>query len=234
MARGSNIERVNRLKAALTKAKRAKAKNPMLSNTELVHLYGVSKGAFTNVKNQISAFPDAEEGPRNTLLYPAVAAIEALIAYETREDEEEAARRKLANDIVGASGNRGRRKKSPEIFLPPSEMMKYSRLQAEIEERERQQGEYIPVQEVRDLAAAIYGVVKEPLQQLELKVDPNGLLTAEQRAKISELGRTALLGIARQIEGALGIDADDHASRSKTPARKAKRASKPRARRKSK
>lgn len=232
MARGNNIERVNRLKAALIKAKRAKKKNPKLTNTELCGIVGISKGAFTQLKNQIDDFPPHEEGPRNSQVYPAIEALEAIIAHETAEDEEEAARRKIVNEIIGASKPRGRKKKSPEVWLPPSEMMKYSRLQAEIEERERSQGEYIPVQEVRDLAGRIYATVKEPLQQLELKVDPNGLLTADQRARISELGRTALLGIAREIEGALGIDADDNASRPKNAARPAKRTQKSRARRK--
>lgn len=232
MARGTNIERVARLKAALTKAKKVAKQKPTLSNTELTALFGVSKGAFTNVKAQIADFPDGVEGPRNQVLYPAIPALTALIAYETREDEEEAARRALANEIVGASKPRGRRKKSPEVFLSPTEMLKYSRVQAEIEERQRLQREYVPKQEVSSLASRIYEKIKDPLQQLELKVDPNGLLSAEQRTLISELGRTALLGIAREIEGALGIDVDDHASRSATPAKSAGRAKKPRVRRK--
>lgn len=232
MASGKNIERVNRLKAALTKAKRQKAKKPKLTNTELCGIVGVSKGAFTQLKNQIADFPAHEDGPRGSQVFPAIEALQALIDHETSEDAEEAARRAIANEIVGASKPRGRKKKSPEVWLPPSEMMKYSRLQAEIEERERTMGEYIPVQDVRDLAGRIYTRLKQPLQQLELKVDPNGLLSADQRAKISELGRTALLAIAREMEEALDIDADDYAGRFEDAAGASRRTKKPRARRK--
>ena len=232
MARGSNIERVNSLRRALAKAKKVKGDDPRLSNTELCAVLNIGKSAFTTLKNKIPNFPTAEDGPRGSQIFPAIEAIEALLAYETRADEEEEARRALAAGIVGSSRPTGRRKKSPEVWLPPSELMKYSRLQAETEERERTQGEYVPVQQVRDLAGRIYSRIKSPLQRLELKVDPNGLLTAEQRQQIGELGRTALLAIARDIEKDLGIDADDYAGRSDKPARKAAKTQGSRARRK--
>ena len=228
MARGTNIKRVNTLKAALKKAKAS----DLLSNTELVALYGISKGAFTNIKNQIASFPEGQEGPRNSILYPAKAALEALLKHETREDEEEEARRRRAAEILGENSPRGRRKKAEEIWLPPSEMLKLSRLRAEIEQREREQGEYVPVHKVPATASRIYATIAEILDQLDIKVDPNGLLGAGERGKIAELGRSALLVVHGELSDMLGVDVDDLASGTQKPSRKAARTKRAPARRK--
>lgn len=221
MARGSNLDRIGRLEAAHKKAR----KGQKLSLTELAALFGVAKGTFVNTRNKIAAFPDPEQGSGNQILYPAKAAIKALLDYETRADDEELERQKQAAAIIGAA-ERPRGKKKTDVFLPPSEMLKLSRLRAEIEERQRQQGEYVPISEMRNLAARIYGVLNDQLSQLELRVDPNGLLPAEVRLKVSELGRAAMLEIHRDMSDTLGVDVDDKPSRAQKAAKRVKRARK--------
>lgn len=219
MARGSNIERITRLQNALRRAK----PEDVLSNTELVHLVGMaSKGAFTNLRNQVENFPAAQDGPRGSLLFPARAAIEALLKYETREDEEELERQARAAAILGLGGKGGKRPKNA-VILPPSELLKLSRVRAEIEERERTQREYIPASDVTATAARIYAILSDHLSTLEQRVDPNGLLPVETRAAIGEQGRTAQLAIHAELSDMLGVDVDDGPSRTAKPRKKARR-----------
>lgn len=207
MARGSNLERIQRLRAA---QKRAKA-DDMMTLTELQHLWGSSKGAFVNTRNKMAEFPEPQQGNANQLIYPAAPAIKAMLEHETREDAAEQERRERAMAIMG--GQTKGRKKKDEVYLPPSELLKYSRLQAEIEERERNQGAYIPISDVSGTAARIYAIISDHLGQLETRVDPNGLLPSETRVKLGELGRSAQLAIHKELSDMLGSDVDDHASR---------------------
>ena len=201
MGRVANYDRIRRLENALRRVR----KDDVLSNTELTDLVGISKGAFTNLRNAIDTFPAAQPGKRNELLYPAKPAIEALLRHEKREDEAEAERQKRAAQIMGLGTTKRRRK--TDIVLPPSEMLKLSHLRAEIEERERQQSEYVPVAEVRDMAARVYGVLGNHLSQLEQRVDPNGLLPPDVRALLGEQGRKAQLEIHRELGDMLTDDA---------------------------
>lgn len=201
-----------------------------LSLSELAMIWGVSKGAFVNLREKMADFPDSIEGPRNSLIYPASGALKAMLEYETRADEAELERQRRAAQIMGMDRGRGRRKRQ-EIFLPPGEMLKLSRLRAEIEQREREQGEYVHRDKVRGVAARIYGVLNDHLSQLETRVDPNGLLPTEVRAKIGEDGRAALLAIHADLSDTLGVDADDRPSRAARPRKQAPRPKRAQARR---
>jgi hypothetical protein len=213
MARGTNLERVKALQSGVKRAKLG----DKLSFTELALLWGVSKGAFTNVRQRMTGFPAGEPGPGNSILYPAKQALEVMLEYETRADAAEQERQSRAAAIMGLDRKGGRRKKE-QVYLPPSELLKLSRLRAEIEERERNQGEYVPRAEVRATAARTYAILSEHLGQLDLRVDPNGLLPAETRAKLGEQGRKALLAIHAELSDMLGADVDHGPSR--TPKRR--------------
>lgn len=211
MARGTNLTRVKDLQAAIRRAKKGDA----LSLTELAMIWGVSKGAFVNVRQKMVGFPAGEQGPGNSILYPAAEALKIMLDYETRADEEERERQSRAAAIMGLNRKNGRRPKA-EVFLPPSELLKLSRLRAEIEERERNQGEFVPRSDVRSTAARIYAVLSEHLGQLELRVDPNGLLPAETRNRIGAEGRKALLAIHSELSDMLGADVDHGPGRTET------------------
>ena len=105
MARGTNLTRVQDIRGAL---KRAKA-GDLLSLTDCAMIWGISKGAFVNVRNRMATFPDGQEGAKNTILYPAVAALNAMLEHETRADAAEQERQQRAAAILGMNGKRGRR-----------------------------------------------------------------------------------------------------------------------------
>lgn len=212
MARGTNLERVQDIQRA---SKRAKA-GDQLSLAELALIWGVGKGAFVNVRERMGGFPDPTPGPGNSLLYPAVDALKVMLEYETRADAAERERQTRAAAILGMRGGRGRRKKD-EVHLPPSELLKLSRLRAEIEQRERDQGLYVLRSEVENLFGDVFGVQSEWLGQLSLKCDPNGLWDPEVRAAVDEAGRECLLLIHAELSDMLPEDADSGPRRAKKP-----------------
>lgn len=210
MARGTNLDRVKDLQAALKRAK----PGDKLALAECAIIWGIGKGAFVNVRNRMADFPDPEPGPANSLLYEARPAIQAMLNYETRADAEERERQARAAAVMGMKGGRGRRKKD-EIFLPPSELLKLSRLRAEIEQREREQALYVKRREVEDMLGDIFGIQSEHLGQLSLKADPNGLWDPEMRAAVDAAGRDVLLLIHGKISHMLPKDADRRPGRTK-------------------
>jgi hypothetical protein len=230
MARGTNLQRVKDLQSAIRRAK----PDDKLSLTELAMIWGVTKGAFVNVRQKMMGFPAGEQGPGNSTLYPATPALKIMLDYETRADEEERERQSRAAAIMGLDRKGPGRRKKAEVFLPPSELLKLSRLRAEIEERERNQGEYVPRSDVRATAARVYALLSEHLGQLELRVDPNGLLPAETRNRIGENGRKALLAIHSELSDMLGGDVDHGPSGTETARGAARRtgAASPRRKRK--
>lgn len=216
MARGTNLTRVQDIRGAL---KRAKA-GDLLSLTDCAMIWGISKGAFVNVRNRMATFPDGQEGAKNTILYPAVAALNAMLEHETRADAAEQERQQRAAAILGMNGKRGRRKQE-QVYLPPSEMLKLSRLRAEIEERERNMGLYTKTADVRALLAAIFSIQTDCLGHLENKADPNGQWPAALREEVGKAGRACLLQIHRQLSHMLPPDADSGPRRASKPRSKA-------------
>jgi hypothetical protein len=212
VARGTNLDRVRDIQAALKRAK----PGDELSLAECAMIWGVSKGSFINRREQMAKFPNAKPGAGNSLLYPAQAALRAMLEHETRADEAERERQTRAAAIMGMSGGRGRRKVE-EVFLAPSEMLKLSRLRAEIEQREREQGLYAPIADLRNLLASVFGTLSETLGRLELKADPNGLWEADVRQAVQAAGRECLLLIHAQVSDMLGPDADNGPPRTKKP-----------------
>lgn len=212
MARGTNLDRVRDIQAALKRAK----PGDELSLAECAMIWGIGKGSFVNVRERMGKFPAPKPGAGNSILYPARQALEAMLEYETRADAAERDRQKRAAAIMGMTGGRGRRK-AEEVFLPPSEMLKLSRLRAEIEQREREQGLYAPIADLRNLLASVFGTLSETLGRLELKADPNGLWEPEVRQAVQAAGRECLLLIHAQVSDMLGPDADNGPPRTKKP-----------------
>lgn len=209
MARGTNLERVQDLQRAMKRAR----PDDVLSLAELALIWGIGKGAFVNIRNRMGGFPDAAPGPQNSLLYPALKALKVMLEHETRADAAEQERASRAAAILGMDGRKGGRRKADEVVLPPSELLKLSRLRAEIEERERTQGEYVKLADVRAQGARVYSVMSETLGQLSMKADPNGLWPPEVREAVDKAGRQQLLVVHRELSDMLGPDADSEPSR---------------------
>lgn len=204
MSRGPNLSRRADLERAL---KRAKPKDEITIDV-MAELWGVSKQRFVNVLRDIEKqvdMPAWRLGPRQVHLYPAKAAIAALLAYEKRNDDMTAQLQERAAAILG----RGEKRKEAqqEAMLPISELATMSRLMAETEARERQQGLYVPVADVARIAGEVFGLLSDFLSDLPANIDPNGLLPADVRALIAEGGKNAALNVHARMKDMLSGDA---------------------------
>lgn len=227
MARtGPNVARRNDLKAALKRAK----PDDLLPLDQCAVLWGVVKTRFVNVRNDIEAtigWPAPIKGPKNSYLYPATAAIQAMLDFEMRHDEINADRQRRIDVIVGRTRRVGSKGNAESYMMPVNDLAKLHRLAAEIEERERQQRLYIPKTEVEAVCGEVFAVFSEFCADLDNRCDPNGELPAGTRERIRELGSDLQLRIYREIKDLLEINADagsDDAAGLRGPARRARRA----------
>ncbi|MBX9814067.1 MAG: hypothetical protein K2X76_05135 [Sphingomonas sp.] len=215
-----DARRVRDLRVALKRAK----PDDLLSLADCAIAWGVEKSRFVSVRNQIADFPDPrpatkEMGLRpNAIVYPARAAIEAMLGYAMRGERSAAAKAARIDAILG----RSRKGEEPDALLSPNDLVKMNRLQAEIQERERDQRQYIPAAEVSAIAAEVFSELSDFLSTLANKVDPHGTLSAELRASIDEEASKALLSFHRRMKDMFAPDVDAAANRE--PARRSRRA----------
>jgi hypothetical protein len=195
VARAPNISRRADVESAL---KRAKPKD-MLRLEDLAKIWGTSKQNFVNTLREIEKLVDVPEyvpGPRGTHLYPARKMLTAMRAYEQRNDAIHANLAARARAILGGS----RRPAAADALLPVSEMATLSRMMAETEERERDQGAYVPVAEMARVAGNVFGMMSAFLSELDAQVDPNGILPTDVRTMIREGGRNVALNIHSEMK----------------------------------
>lgn len=216
--RGPNLSRRQDLQRAIKRAK----PGDLLRLEDLARVWGVVKTRFVNVKNDVTmtiGFPEHAPGPNNTHLYPAKASLQKLLDWETRHDKISSDRQKRAAEILGHT-RRGRAGVSEIAIHQPRELSELNRLAADIEQRERDQGLYIPASVVSATAGDVFSIVSEFCGIMENHVDPNGLLPPEVREKIAKGGRDTLLKVHQRMKGLLNADsaADQRpAGRARTP-----------------
>lgn len=197
--------------------KRVKAED-VLTLEELALLWGVTKPRFVSERNLMATFPDhIKQG--NVYFYPAKAAIQAMLDHETRHDKMNRDRAAIAARILG----KGRQEEVDSAGHSVNELATLNRMATEMEEREREQGKYIPAAEVARVCGEVFSEISEFMSSLDAKVDPNGLLPLEIRAMILSNGKDALLRLHRLMRDMLRADADDKPTR--TAARRSRRAS---------
>jgi hypothetical protein len=160
--------------------RRAKDEDEITLDT-MASLWGCSKGQMVKIRDAIIGFPAHRTGPKGILLYPARLALKSLIDEETKDDREAAALLARQAKMLGRKHVPNAR---PALNISISEMAQLARMSAEIEEREREQGLYVPVQP-----------------------DPNGKLPAAVRAAIDAGGRDVLLKIHAEMKHMLAGDA---------------------------
>ncbi len=200
-----DAKRVKDLRAAL---KRAGA-DDLLALDECALIWGVSKPRFVTVRNQIAAFPDARPAPKglglqpNAIVYPARAALEAMLEYAQRH--ETAAKAKVAR----TDAMLGRRRGADDAVTmhTPNELATINRTMIEIENREREQGLYIPLAEVQAVAADVFSEISDFVGGFTNKLDPHGVLAPDLRKRMDEIGREAQLSFHRRMRDMLGGDA---------------------------
>lgn len=176
----------------------------MLTLANLAVVWGVSKARFVSVMPQIVGMPEhIEQG--NVHIFPAKAALQAMLRHETRHDDAARQREERTKAILG--GLRKEREEAATAGIPPRELQILNRLAAEIEERERLQREYIPAAEVSRTAGDVFSALSEFMASLSNRVDPNGLLDPRLRALIDTNGAEALLGFHKTLKVLLNADA---------------------------
>jgi hypothetical protein len=220
-----DARRVIDLKAA---RKRAKAKD-LLSLAELALLWGVSKPRFVTTMALMAGFPDPQQAPKgsglpsNSHVYPAIGAIDAMLAFASRHEDTAKARVVRTAALIGG----GKAIEAASLYKP-SELATIARLAAEMEERERKQGLYIAAAEVSQTVGEIFSMISDFCAGLPNKVDPHGELPPTAREKIREGAAEHQLHLYQRVKHLLAPDAVADGNRD-TP----DRARKPRARRKS-
>lgn len=217
-----DARRLKDLRAAL---KRAKA-DDLLSTEELALKWGTSKARFVTVMKDMAGMPEPQRAPRdvgyraNTLVYPAGAALEAMIAYLCRHEAGAKAKAARTAALLGR-GNRA----SPDVPLHSvTELATMNRMMSEIEERERAQGEYIPKADVAVTIGNVFSELSDFCSALAGKVDPHGELNASLRAAMDKQAKDLLLQLHRKLKHLLAPDAVADRNRDSSPGARQSRA----------
>lgn len=220
MAAPSNPNRRSDIAAALKKAR----KNDMLTLASLAVVWGVHKSRFVSVAQVIPNMPDPV--PQGAVHhYPAQAALRAMLAYETRNDNAVKAREQRTAAILGGTKT-DRAAAAAQPLIPPRDLATLARLAAEVEERERAQRLFIPSNEVERIAGEVFSLISEFVAEFSNAIDPNGLLDPALRAIVQKNADDALLRFHATMKPILVPHAVAGANRTK-----AGRSSQPRARR---
>lgn len=200
-----DARRISDLKAALKRA----GVDSLLSLDDLALIWGTAKSRFVTVRNQIPGFPDPILAPKEMRLppkafaYPARAAIEAMLAFANRHEDADRAKAERTAAILGQ-----RRDGTDQAPLHRvNELQVLNRLAAEIEEREREQGLYIPRGDVAAIAGDVFSELSDFFATLSNKIDPHGELPPEVRDKVDELGSAELLRLHARMKDMLEPDA---------------------------
>lgn len=187
--------KVARLRAACAKAK-PKAE---LSGKDLAALMDVSPARFSAMRQVIKGLPEPRtEGKSN--LFPARAALKAIIAHYDRPDTVERQRKAtVARMVKGAKAEA----QEPETKL--LDPLGYKRLidaHAVRTEQIQKQGHLADMADVRDIVTNLYTSMSQFLSSLPNAIDPGGKLPPEQRARTEAKCRDqqlALHNIVRKI-----------------------------------
>jgi hypothetical protein len=221
-ARGPNLDRRKDLERSI----KAAGPKDELDLQTLANMWGVAKPTFVNTLRQVERMfdvPRYREAERGVHMYPARKMLEVMLAYEKRNDQVALDRQEKAARILGQH----RVDQAAMLNLPINELAQLNRLAVEIEGREREQRMYIHQDEVSQVVGEIFSSLSGYLSQLEVHIDPNGLLPAKERAVLREGGTGLALRIHGEIKDMLNPDAQQPAKRSgsRKPNGRARRAS---------
>lgn len=198
MADKTNAQRLTDLKAALAVAK----KTDMLPLAACAALWGVTKPRFVNKRAEMATFPEGIPGQGNSLDYPAIKAIKAMIAYIERHQKDRETRAASQARLIG----RGARAEALSQHTP-AELATLNRLRADIEHDEREQGLYCPIADQQQIAGEVFSELSEFMSTLSNQIDPHGRLAPDVRVAIDSKAHEALLKFHTRMKGLLSGDA---------------------------
>jgi hypothetical protein len=200
-------------RADIRRALRRVKPDDMLPLTQLALIWGVTKPRFVTVRNEMADFPPPRKGNGNEYEYAARPALEAMLRHETRHDAAAAEKQARTAAILGHT-QRGRAGTDVGTHTP-NELATLNRLAADIEEREREQGLYVPVAENAAVATEIFGEISEFMSSITNRIDPHGLIDATVRARIDAAASDALMGLHKRMKELLSPDAQPRGNRAK-------------------
>lgn len=196
-------ERLIDFKAKLKTAK----KTDEAGLREFAAMWGVSKPRFVNKRAEIADFPDPVRKQGNTDVYLLIPCLKAMIAHLERHKTaqvEKAVRQKKLTPRAAAENVES---------LPVADLVRLNTLAADVEQREREQGLYIPAADVERVAGFVFSSLSNLLSNLAKRIDPHGRLPAATRKLIDDEGHKQLLSLHAEIKRLVKPDADPRRSR---------------------
>jgi hypothetical protein len=202
----TNAQRLIDLKAQLRSVKSGK---DTITLDDCAALWGVTKPRFVNKRREIADFPGPVAVEKNAHFYPARKALRAMIAFLERHAQADVARVQRQARMLGAGI-------SVEALAhhTPAEIVQLNRAAADIAEREREQGLYIPVAQVVQVAGEVFSEISEFLSNLSKILDPHGrLMSPSIRASLDSKAHERLLALHARMKGMLSEDVADPRAR---------------------
>lgn len=180
--------KIARLKTAMGKAK-PKAE---LSGKELAALMDVSPARFSAMRQVIKGLPQPRvEGKAN--LFPARAALKAIIAHYDRPETVERQRKATVAKLV--KGTPAEPDAPETAYLDPLGYKRMIDAHAVLTEQVERQKQLLNAHAVRELITTIYTSMSQFLSSLPNAVDPGGKLPAEQREALENKARQQQLAL---------------------------------------
>lgn len=201
MANKTDSKRLIDLRAALKRAKQ----NDLTKLEDLAALWGVTKPRFVNKMKEFHYFPEFVEKDGNAYLYPARSCIQAMIDYLTKHQEATASRAKRLAALVGDDRFTNQMNEG----LPVADLARMNQLDAEVEQRQRDQGLWVHILDVQRVVGMAFSEISEFISNLSNAIDPHGHLPPGHRSLIDTNAHEQLLHLHANLKEMLSPDAVD-------------------------
>jgi hypothetical protein len=222
MAGKTDAKRLVDLAAAL---KKAKPKDVVTLET-LSAIWGVAKPRFVTVARNFIDFPEPVGKEGNAYLLPAQKCFRSMIDYLKRHQEASKSRATRLGALIGSDQMAEHMAGGFSI----AELARANQLAAELEQRQRDQGLFIPAADVQRTIGLVFSEISEFMSNLSNLIDPHGnRFSPALRSAVDTAAHEQLLRVHGQLKGMLSPDVKPNPTRK--PARKPRKAP---ARRKSK
>ena len=201
-----SVQRRAHLKAAMENRKA----DALIGRAEMMTIWGVSAGRLTQVVNLIPNFP-AGKDMKGKLFYPRKQALKALWDWEHKGDKEQEDKQRRLAAITGVDETALRNS-----GLSMGDLIKASQMTQQNQERMKAQGLLTSKQDQQAIAGKVFELISRRLSNLGTVIDPNGMMTAEERETLDEAGKSLLLSIYAEMRDILSGDEPDPTDRSRS------------------
>jgi hypothetical protein len=202
-------KRLPTLRAALKRFK----EGDKVPQQDLAKIYGVTNARLTTlIKNRFASFPEAERHGDKTHWYPAIPALQSMIAYltaGTTRKQDSASR--VAQVMTGAKQEAAAADPEPaepeKRVMTPQDLDKLASASTKIFRLQAEKRMFVRADAARSLIRTMFTSVQRSITALPTEIDPNGELPPLQRVRLEEACRAALIRIHGGIAEILDADA---------------------------